>query len=513
VSIVIDKEKLIRALVLEGGLVEESSYIIFTDGSKYHARSGSTGAIEYSDTDASNVFQYVADKLMNDGGTIFVKTGTYVFSKSVRLWSSIHVIGEARGFSVFDIGGTARSSRGVVIRLPPTVRHAFIVGGGDYCDNSFGDIVLRNIAVDGGGIIKIGSEGECWGASPVILENLLAWYWSNYPNGSDIYALDIWHSLHVYARQVYAHGGPALRLGTDFNNKSWNFGNSVFEEIMSHSAPSNVPNFHVYSAGNPNRTMWNLLIFIRPQTLGRGAGFWLNGETSDIRDVTIIGGNFENTPGLVLRGRVSRVFADIHYPWGIRLCKNSAGRRPDLPLYYNGKIPYDSDGRIIIYESDCQTDAGTRVAADLPTIGTDLRLLPYLSWTYPSPATTLLYDAPEIDLTRTSQSGSGVYGADNNPIRHPAVRARIPAGTTLQPGVNTFYFYTYYAPRYTPPYPAVSKWSGWEQADLDVQVSFGSFNSTYNCWQVAVRVINRSGSAVTLTSALVMLIITYYVRW
>ena len=493
--------------------ISPASYIIYTDGKMYYAKNGDTGMIEYSDADASNVFQYVADKLKNVGGTIFVKTGTYVFSRSVRLWSGIHVIGEARGISVFDIGGAPMSSKGVVIKLPPTVTHAFVVGGGDYCNNSFGDIVLRNITVNGGGIIKIGSEGECWGASPVILENLLANFWSNYPNGSDIYALDIWHSLHIYARQIYANGGPVLRLGTDFKNKSWNFGNSVFEELFSSSAPSNVPNFHVYSGGDPNKTSWNLLIFIRPQTLGSGMGFWLDGETSNIRDVTIIGTNLEDTPGLVLRGYVSRVFADMHYPWNIRLCKNSAGKYPGLPIYFNGKIPYDSNGKIIIYESDCQTDAGTRALADLPVIGTDLKLLPFISFVYPSPASVLLHDAPDIDLTETSTSGSGVYGADNNPMRHSAVRAKVPAGITLQPGVNTFYFYTYYAPKYTPPFPAVTKWSGWNQANLDVQVRCGSFNSTYNCWQVIVEVINRETSAVTLSSDLIMLIITYYVRW
>ena len=490
-----------------------ASYIVFKEGNKYYTKNGSTGMIEYSDADASNVFQYVADKLKGVGGTIFVKTGTYVFSKSVRLWSGIHVIGEARGFSVFDIGGSAMGGKGVVIKLPSTVTHAFVVGGGDYCNNSFGDIVLKNIAVDGGGIIKIGSEGECWGASPVILENLLASFGSNYPNGANIYALDIWHSLHVYARQVYASGGPVLRLGTDFVNKGWGFGNSVFEEIMSLGAPSNVPNIHVYSAGDFNKTGYGLLIFIRPQTLGGGAGFWLDGETSGVRDVTIIGGNLENTPGLVLRGYVERVFADMHYPWVLRLCKNSAGRYPGLPLYFNGGIPYDSDGKIIIYESDCQTDAGTRALANPPVIGTDLSLLPFLSYTYSSPASILLNLGGTVDLTKTSTSGSGVYGADNNPMRHPALIAAIPAGTTLQPGVNTFYFYTYYAPKYTPPHPVVFKWSGWDQADLDVQVRPGSFNSTYNCWQVVVQIINRTGSAVTLSSNLAMLILTYYVRW
>jgi len=490
----------------------ESSYIVFTDGSKYYAKNGLTGAVEYNDVDAAEVIQYAVDKLKGIGGTVFIKSGTYVFGKSVMLWSSVHVVGEARGLSVYDIGGAHMGSNGVVIKLPKTVTHAFIVGGGSYCDNTFGDVALKNIAVDGGGIIKIGSEGECWGASPVTLENLMASFWSNYPNGSDIYAVDIWHSLHVYGRQIYTDGGPVLRLATDFKNKGWGFGNSVFEEIMSNGAPSTVPNIHVYSAGDPNKTVWNLLIFIRPQTLGGGAGFWLNGESSDVRDVTIIGANFENTPGLVLRGRVSRVFVNAHYPWNIRLCKNTSGVIPGIPIYFDGSFEYDSDGKIKVYESDCQTDGGTRATAGIPAIDTQLMMLPFLSWTYPSPA-SMLMNIGTVDLTKSSTSGSGAYGADNNPVRHPAIFAVVPSGTTLQPGVNTFYFYTYYAPKYTPPYPVAFKWYGWDQENLDVQTRFASFNSTCNCWQIAVDIINRSGSAVTLTNNLAMLIITYYVGW
>jgi len=489
------------------------SMIVYTDGSKYYAKNGLTGAVEYNDVDAAGVIQYAVDKLKGIGGTVFIKSGTYVFSKSVMLWSSVHVVGETRGISVFDIGGTQMGSNGVVIKLPNTVTYAFIVGGGSYCGNTFGDVALKNIAVDGGGIIKIGSEGECWGASPVTLENLLASFWSNYPNGSNIYAVDIWHSLHVYGRQIYANGGPVLRLATVFKNNAWNFGNSVFEEIMSSSAPSTVPNIHVYSAGDPNKTNWNLLIFIRPQTLGSGAGFWLNGESSNVIDVTIIGANFEQTLGLILRGNVSRVFVNAHYPWGIRLCKNTSGAIPDMPIYFDGKFEYDSVGRIKVYESDCQTDGGTRVNAGMPAINVQLNMLPFLSFTYPSPASALMNVAGTVDLTKTSTSGSGVYGADNNPMRHPAILATVPAGTTLQPGVNTFYFYTYYAPKYTPPYPVAFKWSGWDQANLDVQARYVSFNSTCNCWQIAIDIINRSGSAVTLSNNLSMLIITYYVIW
>jgi len=380
--------------------VEEASYIVFTDGVKYYAKNGNTGMIEYVDTDASNVFQYASDKLKNIGGTIFVKTGTYVFSKSVRLWSGIHVVGEARGGTAIEVKGTKTSAQGVTIKaINTSISHAFVVGGGDYCDEAYTDIELRNLWVDSAGVVKMSDNVQnCGGVSDAIIENVVANYWRLYPNMASIYAIDIWNSLFILIKHVWAIGGPVLRFAQ--NTTNFNAGNSVIEDIFSHSAPSNVPNILVGNYGSEN-TAINLLIFIRPQTLGNGAGFWLDGEGGVVRDVTIIGGNFENTPGLVLRGKVGRVFADIHYPWGMRLCKNSAGNYPGLPIYYNGKVPYDSNGKIIIYESDCQTDAGTRLIAGLPTIGTDLNLLPFLSLTYPSPATILLNVAGGVqDLTK-----------------------------------------------------------------------------------------------------------------
>jgi len=42
-------------------LVDTASYIVFTDGTNYYAKNGSTGIIEYSDVDASKVIQYAVD--------------------------------------------------------------------------------------------------------------------------------------------------------------------------------------------------------------------------------------------------------------------------------------------------------------------------------------------------------------------------------------------------------------------------------------------------------------------
>jgi len=56
--------------------VEEASYIVFTDGSKYYAKNGSTGIVEYSDADATKVIQYTIDRSKR-GGVVALKPGIY----------------------------------------------------------------------------------------------------------------------------------------------------------------------------------------------------------------------------------------------------------------------------------------------------------------------------------------------------------------------------------------------------------------------------------------------------
>jgi len=61
--------------------VDEASYIVFTDGSKYYAKNGTTGMIEYSDADATKVIQYAIDKVgQAGGGKIVIKRGTYILT-------------------------------------------------------------------------------------------------------------------------------------------------------------------------------------------------------------------------------------------------------------------------------------------------------------------------------------------------------------------------------------------------------------------------------------------------
>jgi parallel beta-helix repeat protein len=76
------------------------SYIIWTDGTKYYAKNGQTGQIEFSGTDASTVIQSAIDALPN-GGKIFIKAGTYPATFSLRS----NIILEGEGYATI-INGT-----------------------------------------------------------------------------------------------------------------------------------------------------------------------------------------------------------------------------------------------------------------------------------------------------------------------------------------------------------------------------------------------------------------------
>jgi hypothetical protein len=55
--------------------VQPVSYIVFADGSRYYAKNGSTGVIEYSDTDPLNVLNYVVSEAT--GKDVIVVKGAY----------------------------------------------------------------------------------------------------------------------------------------------------------------------------------------------------------------------------------------------------------------------------------------------------------------------------------------------------------------------------------------------------------------------------------------------------
>jgi hypothetical protein len=68
-----------ETVIENGSMVETASYVVFEDGSTYYAKNGTTGAIDYSGTNALTVAQNALNDMIY-GGTLFFKQGTYTFS-------------------------------------------------------------------------------------------------------------------------------------------------------------------------------------------------------------------------------------------------------------------------------------------------------------------------------------------------------------------------------------------------------------------------------------------------
>jgi hypothetical protein len=111
-------------------LVDTASYIVSTDGTEYYAKNGSTGAIEYSDTDASNVIQYAVNNAP-DGGKVLIRSGTYPITKTINPKSNIFIEGEGWG-TILQYALTS----------PASVIEGYNVS----------KVVLKNFVVDGMGI-------------------------------------------------------------------------------------------------------------------------------------------------------------------------------------------------------------------------------------------------------------------------------------------------------------------------------------------------------------------------
>jgi len=85
---------------------QPTSYIIFKDGDYICAKNGSTGKIDYRDTDAATVIQNAINAIMSDqvGGKIFVRRGTYELSSPIVIdelgygYVPIIIEGEGRAY-------------------------------------------------------------------------------------------------------------------------------------------------------------------------------------------------------------------------------------------------------------------------------------------------------------------------------------------------------------------------------------------------------------------------------
>ena len=89
----------------QGNRIEPASYIIY-HGNEYYAQNGTTGALDFSGSDAATVIQSAVETL-TEGGLIVLRRGVYILTATITLGHGIYLLGEQG--SVLRVGDGAHS--------------------------------------------------------------------------------------------------------------------------------------------------------------------------------------------------------------------------------------------------------------------------------------------------------------------------------------------------------------------------------------------------------------------
>jgi hypothetical protein len=189
------------------------SYIVFTDGSSYFMRNGSTGRIDFSSTNASQVANFAVGNLTgtNKAGIVFVKDGTYE-DVHITLGKSTRLIGESMYGVIFNV-----TTAGNCITLSSETAYA----AGFSVENI--NIDMNEVAGHGIYSAHASNSGD-WGGGRI--ENV---YVDAVGVGkAGIYLMD---PFRMVVRNVFiGTKGTGIYLGVD-PALSVHYGNSLFEQI------------------------------------------------------------------------------------------------------------------------------------------------------------------------------------------------------------------------------------------------------------------------------------------
>lgn len=132
--------------------VQQASYIVFTDGTKYYAKNGDTGQIELSDVDAPTVINYAIRQVgSKGGGDVFIRRGIYrttdYYNKYLILdQNNTKVKGEGIDATIFkffvQLGTTIPGS--AAPRTSNIALEDVTIDGTDFPNNGSG-IIYRNV--------------------------------------------------------------------------------------------------------------------------------------------------------------------------------------------------------------------------------------------------------------------------------------------------------------------------------------------------------------------------------
>lgn len=101
--------------LMAGSLTETGDYLLFSDGTNYFAKNGTTGQIEYTNTDIGALVQTCADTAssLDTGATIYVKAGEYEQDTTISLNETHeHLVLRGEGYktqTVFSVQSDIRS--------------------------------------------------------------------------------------------------------------------------------------------------------------------------------------------------------------------------------------------------------------------------------------------------------------------------------------------------------------------------------------------------------------------
>jgi hypothetical protein len=208
---------------------QTADYIVFTDGQKCYAKNGRTGQIEFSGADATSVIQTAINRVASlSGGTVFIKSGTYVVDTIlIQGASNVRILGEgwstklvAKGPDtiVFKIGDRSDKSK-----VSSNIEVAYLYIGGsnqatetDYPENNDRRFGIEVASPDGSAngielhhlyIYNTGSDSiYIYGPADVLVAY-------NVIKGTRGY----WASIHEHGAVVPSYPLPAHKSTVAFN--------------------------------------------------------------------------------------------------------------------------------------------------------------------------------------------------------------------------------------------------------------------------------------------------------
>lgn len=247
-------------------MAETASYVILREGSFYFAKNGTTGALDYSGTNASQVILNSINAITE--GVVFLKAATYVCDTAITISGAskrVSLIGEGMEATILSFSGDID---GIVL---DTTYHVEIANLKILGDNSQTNEGLEIVA-----------------SQNILVQNVLLDYWND--TGSAVKLQSVWDSTFINVRHHRSWIG--LKLQTAVNNNGW-YG-CRFKDNTNHG---------IYIADN----LSNGNIFVASDIAGNSVGVEIE---NGISKITFLSSWFESNSAFGIKCDSSTTYND-----------------------------------------------------------------------------------------------------------------------------------------------------------------------------------------------------------